>query len=38
MVKLGEKAETPYSLRPMRDAFAGTFIVAGDTTEDGNIN
>lgn len=29
MVKVGEKAETPYSLRPMRDAFAGTFIVAG---------
>jgi 12-oxophytodienoic acid reductase len=37
MVKLGEKFETPYSLRPMRDAFKGTFIVAGGyTREDGN--
>ncbi|WVZ85785.1 hypothetical protein U9M48_032660, partial [Paspalum notatum var. saurae] len=37
MVKLGEKFETPYSLRPMRDAFKGTFIVAGGyNREDGN--
>jgi len=37
MVKLGEKIETPYSLRPMRDAFKGTFIVAGGyNREDGN--
>jgi 12-oxophytodienoic acid reductase len=37
MVKLGEKFETPYSLRPIRDAFRGTFIVAGGYgREDGN--
>jgi 12-oxophytodienoic acid reductase len=37
MVKLGEKAQTPYSLRPMRDAFEGTFVVAGGyDREDGN--
>uniref|UniRef100_A0A0D9W5F5 NADH:flavin oxidoreductase/NADH oxidase N-terminal domain-containing protein n=1 Tax=Leersia perrieri TaxID=77586 RepID=A0A0D9W5F5_9ORYZ len=37
MVKLGEKFETPYSLRPIRDAFNGTFIVAGGyNREDGN--
>ncbi|KAF7091223.1 hypothetical protein CFC21_093846 [Triticum aestivum] len=29
MVNIGEKLETPHSLRPMRDAFKGTFIVAG---------
>ncbi|KAL6845792.1 hypothetical protein ACP4OV_024367 [Aristida adscensionis] len=37
MVKLGDKFETPYSLRPIRDAFNGTLIVAGGyTREDGN--
>jgi 12-oxophytodienoic acid reductase len=37
MVKVGEMFETPYSLRPMRDAFKGTFIVAGGyNREDGN--
>ncbi|TVU14266.1 hypothetical protein EJB05_37725, partial [Eragrostis curvula] len=37
MVKVGEKFETPYSLRPMRDAFKGSFIVAGGyDREDGN--
>ncbi|EMS57216.1 12-oxophytodienoate reductase 2 [Triticum urartu] len=29
MVNIGEKLETPHSLRAMRDAFKGTFIVAG---------
>uniref|UniRef100_A0A0D9ZL88 NADH:flavin oxidoreductase/NADH oxidase N-terminal domain-containing protein n=1 Tax=Oryza glumipatula TaxID=40148 RepID=A0A0D9ZL88_9ORYZ len=37
MVKLGEKFETPHSLRPIRDAFKGTFIAAGGyNKEDGN--
>jgi 12-oxophytodienoic acid reductase len=37
MVKLGKKNETPYNLRPMRDAFKGSFIVAGGyNREDGN--
>ncbi|KAF0890237.1 hypothetical protein E2562_002655 [Oryza meyeriana var. granulata] len=37
MVMLGEKFETPYSLRPIRDAFKGTFIVAGGyNREDAN--
>lgn len=37
MIKIGEKAETPHSLRSMRDAFNGTFIVAGGSDrEDGN--
>ncbi|WVZ85798.1 hypothetical protein U9M48_032670 [Paspalum notatum var. saurae] len=37
MIKLGEKAKTPHSLRPMRDVFQGTFIVAGGyDREDGN--
>ncbi|XBH80391.1 hypothetical protein VPH35_106140 [Triticum aestivum] len=29
MVNIGEKLETPHSLHAMRDAFKGTFIVAG---------
>ena len=29
MITVGEKAETPHCLRPMRDAFEGTFIAAG---------
>jgi 12-oxophytodienoic acid reductase len=37
MVKIGEKAQTPHSLRPMKDAFKGTFIAAGGyDKEDGN--
>jgi 12-oxophytodienoic acid reductase len=37
MVKLGENFETPYNLHPMRDAFKGSFIVAGGyNREDGN--
>ncbi|XP_051193958.1 putative 12-oxophytodienoate reductase 11 [Lolium perenne] len=37
MVTFEDKAKTPYSLRPMRDAFKGTFIVAGGYgREDGN--
>ncbi|ERN20059.1 hypothetical protein AMTRI_Chr11g158000 [Amborella trichopoda] len=37
MVTVGEKAETPHSLLPMRKAFKGTFISAGGyTKEDGN--
>jgi len=37
MIQLGEKAETPHSLLPMRKAFNGTFIVAGGyDREDGN--
>ncbi|KAG8082105.1 hypothetical protein GUJ93_ZPchr0014g47146 [Zizania palustris] len=37
MVKLGEIFETPYSLGAIRDAFRGTFIVAGGyDREDGN--
>ena len=29
MITVGEKTETPRCLRPMRDAFEGTFIAAG---------
>ena len=37
MVNIGEKFETPHSLRPIRDAFNGTFIVAGGYgRDDGN--
>ncbi|KAF8714827.1 hypothetical protein HU200_027359 [Digitaria exilis] len=37
MITVGEKTETPHSLRPMRDAFKGTFIAAGGyDREDGN--
>uniref|UniRef100_A0A0E0KR17 NADH:flavin oxidoreductase/NADH oxidase N-terminal domain-containing protein n=1 Tax=Oryza punctata TaxID=4537 RepID=A0A0E0KR17_ORYPU len=36
MVKLGEKFETPNSLRPIRDAFKGTFIAASGYNKDGN--
>ncbi|KAL6882704.1 hypothetical protein ACP4OV_011394 [Aristida adscensionis] len=37
MIKVGERAETPHSLRPMRDAFQGTFIAAGGyNREEGN--
>ncbi|XP_078172866.1 putative 12-oxophytodienoate reductase 11 [Carex rostrata] len=37
MIQVGEKAETPHSLLPMRKAFNGTFIVAGGyDREDGN--
>ncbi|PUZ47296.1 hypothetical protein GQ55_7G153700 [Panicum hallii var. hallii] len=37
MITVGEKTETPHSLRPMRDAFEGTFIAAGGyDREDGN--
>ncbi|KAL6652683.1 hypothetical protein ACP70R_011608 [Stipagrostis hirtigluma subsp. patula] len=37
MMKIGENVETPYSVRPIRDTFKGTFIVAGGyTREDGN--
>ena len=37
MIKLGEKCECPHSLLPMRNAFKGTFIVAGGyDREDGN--
>jgi 12-oxophytodienoic acid reductase len=37
MVKLGEKFETPHSLRPIRDVFKGTFIIAGGYgRDDGN--
>ncbi|KAJ6792960.1 12-oxo-phytodienoic acid reductase 5 [Iris pallida] len=37
MIKVGEKAETPHSLLPMRKAFKGTFMVAGGYhREDGN--
>jgi 12-oxophytodienoic acid reductase len=37
MVKIGEKAQTPHNLRPMKDVFKGTFIAAGGyDKEDGN--
>ncbi|XP_038681195.1 putative 12-oxophytodienoate reductase 11 [Tripterygium wilfordii] len=37
MIKPREKAETPHSLLPMREAFSGTFIaVGGYEREDGN--
>ncbi|XP_078172863.1 putative 12-oxophytodienoate reductase 11 isoform X2 [Carex rostrata] len=37
MIQVGEKAETPHSLLPMRKAFNGTFIVVGGyDREDGN--
>ncbi|KAL5728281.1 12-oxophytodienoate reductase [Ranunculus cassubicifolius] len=37
MKLIGEKFETPHSLRPMRKAFKGTFMVAGGyEREDGN--
>ncbi|ERN20060.1 hypothetical protein AMTR_s00071p00196220 [Amborella trichopoda] len=37
MITVGEKAETPHSLLPMRKAFKGTFISAGGyNKEDGN--
>ncbi|OQU81646.1 hypothetical protein SORBI_3006G091800 [Sorghum bicolor] len=37
MITVGDKTETPYSLRLMRDAFEGTFIAAGGyVKEDGN--
>ncbi|CAL5027300.1 unnamed protein product [Urochloa decumbens] len=38
MITVGEKTETPHSLRPMRNAFEGTFIAAGGyDREDGTI-
>ncbi|KAK4784729.1 hypothetical protein SAY86_019097 [Trapa natans] len=37
MVKIGDRLETPHSLRPMREAFKGTFIAAGGyRRDDGN--
>lgn len=37
MIKVGERAETPHSLLPMRKAFKGTFMVAGGYhREEGN--
>ncbi|KAJ4762071.1 12-oxophytodienoate reductase-like protein [Rhynchospora pubera] len=37
MIQVGERAETPHSLLPMRKAFNNTFIVAGGyDREDGN--
>ncbi|KAJ3702078.1 hypothetical protein LUZ61_005783 [Rhynchospora tenuis] len=37
MIKVGERAETPHSLLPMRKAFNNTFIVAGGyDREEGN--
>ncbi|KAJ1271154.1 hypothetical protein BS78_06G107100 [Paspalum vaginatum] len=37
IVELGGNFETPYSIGPMRDAFKGTFIVAGNySRDDGN--
>ncbi|KAK9095849.1 hypothetical protein Sjap_021346 [Stephania japonica] len=34
MVRIGDRLESPYSLRPLRNAFKGTFIAAGGYRRD----